>query len=64
MAVDKEKIEKLEKNINKRIIRIVIWWVLVFEKYPIAVEWSKKRWKKVYLHLMEQYEKFKKEFLK
>jgi hypothetical protein len=64
MAVDKEKIEELEKNINKRIIRIVIWWVLIFEKYPIAVEWSKKQWKKVYLHLMEQYENFKKDFLK
>ncbi len=62
--VDKEKIQDLEKNINKWIIRVIIWWVLVFEKYPVALAWSKKWWKKVFIHLMEQYEKLKKEFLK
>lgn len=57
----KEQFNDLEKNVNKRIIRIIIWWVLIFEKIPDAVERLKKRWKEVYVHLIKEYKKFKKE---
>lgn len=62
--VKQEQLNDLEKSVNKWIIRVIIWWVLVFEKFPEILNRGKKYLKEAYIHLMKQYEKFKKDFLK
>lgn len=55
-----EKIEKVEKTLNEKLLKIIIWFAFLADSKDDISDFLRKHAIQIYNHLLEQYQKAKK----
>jgi hypothetical protein len=58
-----DNIQKIEKDINKTLLKIIIWFSFLLDSKDEIINFCKKQSIQIYKHLILQYQKLKKYYI-